>query len=318
MSATDLTVKAAPSATNSSTTEPKAPRGLSNNPARWLARALGAVLIAFFLVVFGLPILWLILAPTKFATELTGLDSLAFGSFNALAENWARLSEFQNGIVWQWMGNAVFYTGVALVLTIAVSIPAGYALAMTEFRGRKLLLITTLVVMLIPNTALVLPIFLEISALKLVGTPLAVILPFSFFPFGVYLTFIYFSTSVSKDLLDAARMDGAGELRVFLKIALPLATPVVALVGFFNLVGNWNNYFLPFVMEPGRKAPIQVGLAELLANVPLFNPTSSASVTLDLPVVALATLLSVAPILIVFLFSQRFLVEGMTAGGTKE
>ncbi len=317
MSAIDLTAAAA-TATNSSDTESKAPKGESNNPGRWLARALGVVLIAFFIVVFGLPILWLILAPSKGATELASAGPLAFGSFTTLADNFAQLSAFQNGIVWQWMGNAVLYTGVALILTLLVSIPAGYALAMTEFAGRKLLLVLTLVVMLIPNTALVLPIFLEISAFKLVGTPWAVILPFSFFPFGVYLTFIYFSTSVSKDLLDAARMDGAGELRVFLRIALPLATPVVALVGFFNLVGNWNNYFLPFVMEPGRKAPIQVGLAELLVNVPLFNPTSSASVTLDLPVVALATLLSVAPILIVFLFSQRFLVEGMTAGGTKE
>lgn len=287
-------------------------------PSAYLGRAFMAVVLVFFAAVFGLPILWLLLAPTKDSAGLTGGSPFSVGGWGALADNWSQLSAFQNGIVWDWMGNAVLYTGASLVLTLLVSIPAGYALALTEFRGRRALLVVTLVVMLIPNTALVLPVFLEVSALGLVGTPLAVILPFSFFPFGVYLTHIYFSTSVSKDLLDAARLDGAGEWRVFAKIALPLATPVVALVGFFNLVGNWNNYFLPFVMEPGRKAPIQVGLAELLSNVPLFNPTSSASVTLDLPVVALATLLSIAPVLIVFLFSQRFLVEGMTAGGTKE
>ncbi|MFJ4036943.1 carbohydrate ABC transporter permease [Microbacterium sp. NPDC090007] len=287
-------------------------------PAAFLGRSFATVVILFFVLVFGLPIVWLLLAPTKSATELTGQSPFSFGSFSTIADNWARLSEFQNGVIWQWTANAAFYTGAALVLTLIVSIPAGYALAMTKFRGRGVLLIVTLVVMLIPNTALVLPIFLEMSALKLVGTPWAVILPFSFFPFGVYLTYIYFTTSVSQDLLNAARIDGASELRVFLSVALPLATPVIALVGFFNLVGNWNNYFLPFVMEPGRKAPIQVGLAELLSNVPLFNPTSAASVTLDLPVMALATLVSVAPILIVFLFSQRFLVEGMTAGGTKE
>lgn len=287
-------------------------------PARFLGRALVAVIILFFVFVFGLPIVWLLLAPTKSSTELTGQPPFSFGSLAKIADNWARLSEFQNGVIWQWTANATLYTGVALVITLLVTIPAGYALAMTKFRGRGALLIVTLVVMLIPNTALVLPVFLEMSALKLVGTPWAVILPFSFFPFGVYLTYIYFTTSVSQDLLNAARIDGATELRVFRSVALPLATPVIALVGFFNLVGNWNNYFLPFVMEPGRKAPIQVGLAELLANVPLFNPTSAASVTLDLPVMALATLVSVAPILIVFLFSQRFLVEGMTAGGTKE
>ena len=299
-------------ATKSTTTK----RALT--PAAFLGRAFVTVIILFFVFVFGMPIVWLLLAPTKSSTELTGQPPFSFGSFATIADNWSRLSEFQNGIIWQWTGNAALYTGVALVITLVVTIPAGYALAMTRFRFRGVLLILTLVVMLIPNTALVLPVFLEMSALKLVGTPWAVILPFSFFPFGVYLTYIYFTTSVSQDLLNAARIDGASELRVFRSVALPLATPVIALVGFFNLVGNWNNYFLPFVMEPGRKAPIQVGLAELLSNVPLFNPTSSASVTLDLPVMALATLVSIAPILIVFLFSQRFLVEGMTAGGTKE
>src|SRR6185312_4760843 len=152
--------------------------------------------------------------------------------------------------------------------------------------------------MLVPSTALVLPIFLELSAVHLIGNPLAAILPFSFFPFGVYLTYIYFSTSVSRDLLDAARIDGASEFRVFWRVAMPLAIPVIALVGFFNFVGNWNNYFLPFVTQPGsRKMPIQVGLTELISNTPVFNPTHLASLTISLPPLALATLISVAPVL---------------------
>lgn len=287
-------------------------------PGRFIGRALAFLVAAVFVVYFSLPIVWLLLAPTKTARQLLLDNPFSVGTLQTLGENFAQLAGFQNGIIWTWLGNSTLYTGVALVLTLVVTIPAGYALAMTEFRLRRPLLITTLVVMLIPNTALVLPVFLELSAVKLVGTPLAVILPFSFFPFGVYLTYIYFATSVSRDLLDAARIDGAGELRVFWRVAMPLATPVIALVGFFNLVGNWNNYFLPFVMEPGRKSPVQVGLAELLSNVPLFNPTSAGSVTIGLPVLALATILSVAPVLIIFLFSQRFLVTGMTAGGTKE
>ena len=288
------------------------------SPAQWITRVLVTVVLLFFVVFFAVPILWLLLAPTKTAGQLLLDAPFSFGGFDTLASNWNELTQFQDGIVWVWIGNSVLYTGAALIVTLLVTIPAGYALALTDFTLRKTLLIVTLIVMLIPSTALVLPIFLEMSALKLVGNPLAVILPFSFFPFGVYLTYIYFSTSVSKDLLDAARMDGAGEWRVFARIAMPLATPVIALVGFFNLVGNWNNYFLPFVMAPGRKSPIQVGLAELLSNVPLFNPTSSASVTITLPVLALATVVSVAPVLVIFLFSQRFLVTGMTAGGTKE
>jgi multiple sugar transport system permease protein len=99
---------------------------------------------------------------------------------------------------------------------------------------------------------------------------------------------------------------------------MPLAMPVIALVGFFSFVTNWNNYFLPFVMVPGRKAPIQVGLAELISNVPLFNPTTVSSITISLPQLALATVISIIPVLIVFMFSQRFLVAGLTAGATKE
>ncbi|MCT9819615.1 carbohydrate ABC transporter permease [Microbacterium sp. W1N] len=288
------------------------------SPARWIGRVLAWSVIGFFVLFFVVPMVWLVLAPTKTPRQLLLDNPFSFGAFQTLASNWGELMAFQNGIVWTWLGNAALYSGAALILALVVSIPAGYALALVEFRFRKTLLAVTLIIMLIPNTALVLPIFLELSALKLVGTPLSVILPFSFYPFGVYLTYIYFSTAVSRDLLNAARIDGAGEFRVFAQVAMPLATPVIALVGFFNLIGNWNNYFLPFVMVPGRRAPIQVGLAELLSNVPLFNPTTAGSVTIDLPVLAMATILSVAPVLIIFLFSQRFLVSGLTAGGTKE
>ena len=290
-------------------------------PARWLGRVLAIAVLAFFSVFFVLPLAWLLLAPTKSTTQLDGLHGevpFSFGSFGQLAANWEHLTHFQESIIWTWLGNSVFYSVAALVVTIVITIPAGYALAMTNFRLRRALLITTLMVMLIPNTALVLPIFLELSAIHVFGSPLAVILPFSFFPFGVYLAYIYFSTTMSHDLLDAARIDGAGEFKVFTRIAMPLATPVIALVGFFNFVGNWNNYFLPFIMEPQtQQMPIQVGLANLISSVETFNPTNVASTVISLPQLALATLISVAPVLIVFLFSQRFLVTGLTAGATK-
>ncbi|MGX5682264.1 carbohydrate ABC transporter permease [Schumannella luteola] len=279
--------------------------------------AAGLVLLAFVLF-FVVPIVWLLLAPTKDGRELLLGAPFSVGGWEQFAANWTSLTNYQDGLIWVWLGNSAFYAGAALVITLVISIPAGYALALTEFPGRRILLAVTLIVMLIPSTALVLPIFLELSAVRLVGSPLSVILPFSFFPFGVYLTYIYFSTTVPRTLLDAARIDGAGEFRVFAQVAMPLATPVIALVGFFSFVGNWNNYFLPFVMVPGRKAPVQVGIAELLSNVPQFNPTNAASTTIDLPTLALATVISVAPVLLIFLFSQRFLVSGMTAGGTKE
>ncbi len=288
------------------------------SPGAWLIRVFSALLIVFFVLFFVIPLVWFILAPTKTDRQLLLENPFALGDIATLVHNWGTLVDFQNGLIWTWLANSTFYCLASLAITLAISIPAGYAMALTEFPGRKALLALTLIVMLVPSTALVLPIFLELSAVRLIGNPLAVILPFSFFPFGVYLTYIYFSTAISRDLLDAARIDGAGEFQVFRMVAMPLATPVIALVGFFSFTANWNNYFLPFVMVPGRKAPIQVGIAELLSNVGQFNPTNAASTTISLSTLALAILIAVAPVLIVFLFSQRFLVTGMTAGGMKE
>ena len=289
-----------------------------DSPAAWLGRAVAIVLLVAFAAFFIVPIVWLLIAPTKTDRQMLLDAPFSFGSLQTVADNWQSLVSFQDGLLWTWIGNSAFYCIAALAITLVTSIPAGYAMALTEFRGRKALLATTLIVMLVPSTALVLPIFLELSAVHLIGNPLAAILPFSFFPFGVYLTYIYFSTAISRDLLDAARIDGADEFQVFARVAMPLATPVIALVGFFSFTGNWNNYFLPYVMLPGRKAPIQVGLAEMLSNVPQFNPTNAASSTITLSALALATIVAIAPVMIVFLFAQRFLVTGMTAGGTKE
>jgi multiple sugar transport system permease protein len=282
-------------------------------------RTLVAVVVAVFVLFFVIPIVWLLLATTKSARELIVGHPFLPGSLGDLATNWRQLLDFQDGAMIAWVGNSALYAVGALVITLVASIPAGYALAMTDFRLRRSLLVLTLIVMLIPNTALVLPIFLELNVVGLIGSPLSVILPMSFFPFGVYLTYIYFSTSVPRDLLAAARIDGCTEFEVFTKVALPLATPIVALVAFFSFVQNWNNFFLPFVMLPSSDGyPVQVGLTSLLASTPAFNPSSAGAQSVQLPTLALATVVSVLPVLIVFVFAQRYLVAGMTAGGTKE
>lgn len=288
-------------------------------PARHLAsRLLAGAVLAAFLVFFVLPVLWLLLAATKTDQQLVHGNPLSFGSWHALKANWHALSGFQDNAITLWLRNSVLYAGISLVITLCVAVPAGYALAMTEFRGRRVLLISTLIVMLMPNATLVVPLFLEINAVRLVGTMWSIILPYSFYPFGVYLTYIYFTTAVPSDLLAAARMDGCTEFGVFRHVALPLATPVIALVGFFSFVANWTNYFLPYVMLPeSDQMPVQVGVGTLLSNVPSFNPTVG-SLAIERPQLALATLIAITPVLIVFLFSQRFLVTGMLAGATKE
>jgi multiple sugar transport system permease protein len=180
-------------------------------------------------------------------------------------------------------------------------VPAGYGLATGKFAGRRLVLSLTLVAMLMPATSLVLPIYLELNGMRLIGNVFSIILPFSFFPFGVYLAYMYYATALPPGLLDAARVDGCGELQTFLRIALPLAKPVVALVFFFSFVADWNNFFLPYAILPNEKQfPVQVGLSDIF--------TSSR------PAVALATLIAALPVLIVFVFSQRALVRGFVGG----
>jgi multiple sugar transport system permease protein len=287
------------------------PRHRSRNP-------LPALVLALFLLFFVVPVCWLVLAATKTDEQLVHGSPLSVGSWHALRANWDALTAYQGNVIFVWLRNSALYSFVALVITLCVAIPAGYALAVTEFRGRRVLLIATLVVMLMPNATLVVPLFLELNAVRLIGSMWSVILPYSFYPFGVYLAYIYFTTALPRELLDAARLDGCSELGVFRRVALPLATPVVALVGFFSFVANWTNYFLPYVLLPGSgQFPVQVGLGTMLNDVPQFNPTIG-TLAVERPVLALATLLAITPVLVVFLFAQRFLVAGMLAGATKQ
>jgi len=279
---------------------------------------LAGLLLAAFVVFFVLPVIWLLLAATKSDPQLVQDNPLSFGSWHQLRVNWDELTSFQGDAILLWLRNSAVYAFLALAITLVTGIPAGYAMAMMDFRGRRALLIVTLVVMLMPATTLVVPLFLEINEVHLVGSLWSVVLPFSFYPFGVYLTYIYFSTALPRDLLAAARIDGCSEFGAFRRVALPLAAPIIALVGFFSFVANWTNFFLPYVMLPqSGQYPAQVGIALLLTDVPQFNPTAGSGTVLR-PELALATLLVIAPVLLVFLFAQRYLVSGLLAGATKE
>jgi len=146
-------------------------------------------------------------------------------------------------------------------------------------------------------------------------------LPFAFFPFGVYLAYIYYATSLPRELLDAARVDGCGEWLTFRRVAMPLAKPILALVFFFSWVADWNNFFLPYVvLANSNQYPLPVGLENLLSSTPAFNPAQGGggqTVNIFRPELALATLLAVVPVAIVFLASQRSLVRGLIGGAVK-
>src|SRR4029453_6301880 len=150
------------------------------------------------------------------------------GSFGQVARAWDHLDAFSDHIYRAWIGNSLLYAFSATAIVLATVIPAGYRLPLGDFPGRKLVLTLALVVMIMPAAALVLPIFLELNALHLIGSRLSVILPFSFFPFGVYLAYIYYATAIPPDLLDAARIDGCGEGLAFRGVPPPPPKPIVA------------------------------------------------------------------------------------------
>jgi multiple sugar transport system permease protein len=289
---------------------------------RVLGLSVRMAVLLVFAIFFIAPVLWLVLAPTKSDHALVTSSPFSFGSFHNVALAWRHLDAYSDHLYRRWIANTLIYSLSATAITLAISVPAGYGLALGKFPGRKLILTMTLVVMIMPAASLVLPIFLELNALHLIGSVFSVILPFSFFPFGVYLAYIYYATAIPSELLDAARVDGCGEWLTFRRIALPLAKPVVALVFFFSFVSNWNNFFLPYVvLADSNQYPITVGLSNLLASTPSFNPAvggGGQSVNIFKPELALATLLAVIPVAIVFLVSQRALVRGTLGGAVKQ
>ncbi|HEV3309313.1 MAG TPA: carbohydrate ABC transporter permease, partial [Chloroflexota bacterium] len=257
----------------------RAPKGLRSirwrRLLRWstLGLAVRFAILSVFALFFVVPIIWLLLAPTKSDNALIYNSPLAFGDLQHVWLAAQHLGGWENDLFRLWIGNSLIYAFGGTAIVLATAIPAGYALALFSFPGRKLVLSSTLVVMIMPSAALVIPIFLEMNAFHLLGNVFSIILPFGFFPFGVYLAYIYFSTAIPRDLLDASRVDGCSELQTFRRVALPLSLPIVALVFFFSFVANWNNFFLPEVLASNStQDPVQVGLGVLLGVTPSFNP----------------------------------------------
>ena len=268
------------------------------------ALALRAGVLLAFAVFFVAPLAWLVLAPTKTDLELLTRNPFAFGSVHNVWDAWQRVDGFSSHVFRRWMANSLLYSLGATAITVATAIPAGYGLVIGRFPGRRLILNLTLVALIMPPAALVLPIFLELNAAHLIGSSLSIVLPFAFFPFGVYLAYIYYANALPPPLLDAARADGCGEWAAFRHIGVPLAKPIVALVFFFSFVADWNNFFLPYVfLSDERKQPVQVGLSDLFRS--------------SRPAVALATLVAAVPIAVVFAVAQRALLRGIAGGSAK-
>ncbi|MFE1409855.1 carbohydrate ABC transporter permease [Streptomyces sp. NPDC058746] len=256
---------------------------------------------------FLFPLWWLLVSATKpFGEQFSG-SGLWFDGFG-LFDNVARLSSQDDGIFWRWMFNSVLYCGIGALIGTVLSALTGYALAKYDFPGRGMLFSLVLAAVLVPKVLFTLPLYLMFSGVHLIDNPLAVLLPSVVSPFGVYLARVFAEQSVPDEVLEAGRLDGAGEFRIFRTIAVRMMLPALVTIFLFQFVEIWNNYLLPaMVLGDDRLQPVTVGLVAWNASHVAVPPS----------LVVIGSLVSIAPLLIAFLALQRFWRAGMTAGAVK-
>ena len=273
------------------------------------------VMLLGLLGYFLLPLVWLVINSTKSTTGLFESFGLWFASDFHLFENVRDTLTYQGGIYSRWFLNTVLYAvagagGAALLAALG-----GYGVAKFDFPGRRLLLAGVLGAVMVPATALAIPTYLLLSSVELVDTPFAVIIPSLASPFGLYLMWIYAAAAVPDELLEAARIDGAGELRIFWSVAMRLLAPGFVTVLLFQLVHVWNNYFLPLiVLNDPAWYPLTVGLKQW--NEQAYGGGGGSVAVLNL--VITGSLLAIIPLIAVFLVLQRYWQSGLAMGGVKQ
>jgi multiple sugar transport system permease protein len=264
------------------------------------------VAAAYFLI----PVYWLLIAATKSTGDLFGSFGLWLHRPRTLA-NLRNVLGYDGGIYLRWAVNSLLYAGVGALVATVLAAMAGYGLAKHPFRGHRVLFNVILAGVLVPGTALALPLYLLFSKVGLADTYWAVLLPSFVSPFGVYLCNIYAAAAVPDELLEAARIDGAGEGRIFRVLALRIMSPALVTVFLFQFVGIWNNFFLPLVMLSDPKLyPITLGLTSWQS----FADRQPQLYQLTIGGAAL----SVLPLMVAMVVLQRFWRSGLTQGSVKQ
>ncbi len=272
-------------------------------------RATANVVVAVAVLYALLPLAWLLLAATKDAEALFASRLLDFSTF-AFADNVRALLAEEDGLYLTWYRNSLLYAVVGAALGALLSTAAGYVFDKFEFTGKRPLFVLVLVSVMVPGTVLALPLYLMASQVGAVDTVWAVFVPVLFNPFGVYLARVFSAGYVPGEVLEAARVDGAGELRSFLSVGLRMLAPGFVTIFLFQLTSIWNNFFLPLVMLSDQSLyPLSLGL---------YTWNSSASIFPDYyPLVVIGSLLALLPLVVAFVLLQRFWRSGLTAGSVK-
>lgn len=255
------------------------------------------------------PIWWLLVGSTKSREQFTGTNPLWFADFRLL-DNIGTLLSYRDGVFVRWMLNSVAYTaGVALLGTVLAAM-CGYAIAKYRFPGREALFNVVLSGVLVPATALALPLFLMFSTVEATNTFWSVFLPSLVNPFGVYLARVYATAGVPDELIEAARIDGSGEVRTFFTISARLMYPALVTIFLFHFVAAWNNFLLPLIMlGDERLFPVTLGLYSWNTQVNQLPELRG--------LVIVGSLLSIAPLVVAFLSLQRFWRSGLGTGAVR-
>lgn len=254
------------------------------------------------------PVLWVLIASTKSNSEL--FTTFTFAPGGSLLDNLADLFAYQGGQFGVWALNSLIYAGGGAVLSTLVSAMAGYALAKYDFPGRQVWFYAILAGVLLPGITLAIPQYLLMSEMGLAGSRWSVLLPCLISPFGIFLARVFAASAIPTDMMEAARIDGAGELRLFTGIALPMMVPGMVTIFLLQFVSIWNNFLLPFIMlSDESKYPLTVGLYTLLSK------GSGTPSLYSLAIIGAAV--SIIPLIAMMLVLQRYWRLDLVSGGLK-
>ncbi|MGX1694728.1 carbohydrate ABC transporter permease [Microbacterium keratanolyticum] len=271
-----------------------------------LAKAFGYVALIVATLYFLVPVYWLLVASSKNNRDLTSTFGFWFAEWN-MGTNYDSLMGWTQGLFWRWVGNSVFYSVAAGIIGTLFAVMAGYAIAKFAFPGKRLAVGVIMAGLLMPVALLTVPLYIEFHALGLVNTVWAIIIPSAVSPFGVFLGMVFAQSSVPTELLEAARIDGAGEVRIFFTIVLRLLSPAMVTIFLFIFVATWNNFLLPLMMISSQDLkPVTLGLYGMMSY---FSPDKGA--------VMLGSLLGVIPLIVLFFTLQRYWRSGLAAGAVK-
>lgn len=279
------------------------PRSLRpSNRARIITWIILIAAAAYFLV----PIIWLLIASTKSNADLASTFGFWFANWN-LDTNYQSLMSWTQNQFWRWVLNSVGYSVGAATLGCLISVMAGYSLVKFRYPGRRFFLGVISSGLLIPGAILTIPMFMVFHKLGLADTIWAIILPCAVLPFGVFLGMVYSEAAVPNELIEAARIDGLSEFRIFFSIVIRLLAPAMVTIFLFIFVNTWNNFMLPLMMISNQDLkPVTLGLYGMMSY---FAPDKGA--------VMLGALLGVLPLIVLFLSLQRYWQAGLAAGAVK-